>query len=259
MPVPWHSRLFPPNAVPCGVPKTLVVWLFVAPKALLPPLNKPPPEVVPAPKAGLLTALPKSPPPVVFVLLPKADVGFVVLLVAPKVPKPVDVPAVEVLLPNRPPLLVVVPPKAGLAPNGEDPWLVPKPVREDILVIEGSGLFVLAILCSGTVAGGAAEAMVVIGDQGKKDVISRNDKTKTAPAPAHMILSLCGDRGKVVVTFERRRALCEYVRSQHIPPEPKPLELPLLPKTAPPVFIVPPPNPVFCCCPKPRGCENMAH
>lgn len=75
-------------------------------------------------------------------------------------------------------------------------------------------------------------------------------------APAHMVLRASRDRGKVVATFEGRRALSEYVRSPDIPPEPKPLELPPLPKSPPAVFIVPLPNPVFCCCPKPRGCEN---
>lgn len=159
--MPWHSRL-PLNAVPCGAPKTLAAWLFVAPNALLPPPNKPPPVVVPAPKAGLLAALLNSPPPVVFVLLPKAKVGFVVLLVLPKPLKPVDVPAVEVLLPKRPPALVVVPPKAGLAPNGEDPWLVPKPVGEDALVSEHSGLFGLASLCSRLVSGG--HSVPIFGD-----------------------------------------------------------------------------------------------
>lgn len=158
--MPWHSRLFPVKAVLCVAPKTLVGWLFVAPKALLPPPNKPPPEVVPAPKAGLLAALPKSPPPVLFVLLPKADVGFVALLVVPKPPKPVGVPAVEVLLPNRPPPLVVVPPKAGLAPNGEEPWLVPNPVRDDMLVIEGSELSDSAVSCSRSVADDDSEAIV---------------------------------------------------------------------------------------------------
>ena len=90
----------------------------------------------------------------VFVLVPKAEVGFVVLLVPPKPLKPVDVPAVEVLLPKIPPALVVVLPKAGLAPNGEDPWLVPKPVGEDALVSENSGLIGSVSLCTRLVSGG---------------------------------------------------------------------------------------------------------
>lgn len=82
------------------------------PKVLLPapPPNKLPPALFCAPKAGLL-AVPNMPPPV-----------FALLALLPNPPNPVEGPAVAVLLPKRPPALVVfvVLPKPVRLPPNED-------------------------------------------------------------------------------------------------------------------------------------------
>jgi hypothetical protein len=115
LPVPWLSILaWPP-------PKTLVP--VFAPKPVFVALpNRPPPPEAPEPNAGLLVLLPKM-------LLPvfPPPKGVEVVFAEPNPPKPVD-PVVAVVVPNRPPpLVVVVLPKAGaLAPKGVVP-LEPKP------------------------------------------------------------------------------------------------------------------------------------
>lgn len=104
--------MFVPSAELSEDPKALVGWLLDVPKALVPdtPPNKLPLEVFPVPKAGLLGAPNKLPELLLLLLL-------LLLFVLPKPPKGFEAPAVDVLLvPNIPPLLVVLVPKAVLLP-----------------------------------------------------------------------------------------------------------------------------------------------
>lgn len=117
--VPMPGLLDAPKAPP-----------VVLPNALPPPPPKsevPVEPVVPDPKPVAGFVPPKREEP-----LPNpAEVALLVLLeLAPKPPK-VEGPAVEVVeLPNRPPALVVAPPKAGFAPKA---LLVVEPKPPEIM------------------------------------------------------------------------------------------------------------------------------